>query len=227
MISVKYLRDNLNSELRKGQGGYFSDEEFNGFLKSAQVTAFEYFINEKAKASKQAVDALSPFLKSETLTYTNGIADFPTDYYHSDTMLFTWVENECDGIVIEQIPMPFITQSEYSAYIKDALRKPNIRKKRVYYSFLNGKIEAYPKSITSSDFIYYRPPNEAIYASNIITTPNGSFEQFDALSSVDLEWNVAQQEVFMDLLLFYSGISLRENSVVQYAQIKQKEGLIR
>jgi hypothetical protein len=226
-ISVEYLRNNLNSELSKGQAGYFSDEEFNDFLKSAQITAFEYYMNKKMKASKQVEDALSPFLKRETLSYTNGVSPFPTDYYHSDTMFYKWTQNTCNGLVEEDLPVPFITQSQYSGYISDYLRKPSIAKKRIYYSFINNKIEVYPKSITNTDFVYYRPPQEARYASNIIGTPNGDFEQFDAANSVDLEWNVAQQEDFMDLLLFFSGISLRESEIVSYAKMKQQENLIR
>lgn len=233
MISVKYLRDNLNSELSKGQAGYFSDEEFNDFLKSAQITAFEYYTNKKLKASKQVVDALSPFLKREGLTFTNGVSPFPTDYYHADTMFYKWIKNNCAGIEEEDLPVPFITQSQYSSYIKDALRKPNINKKRIYYSFINNAIEVYPKSVTNTDFVYYRPPQEARYASTIVSTPNGDFEQFippdplNPLASIDLEWNVAQQEDFMDLLLFFSGISLRESEIVQYAQKKQQENFIK
>jgi hypothetical protein len=142
-------------------------------------------------------------------------------------MTYNWSKNTCDGLLTAEIPVDYLDVNEVNYTLIDPIRKPNINRKIVRYSTWNNKLQFYPRSITSANIVYLRIPTTPEYVSVIVPTPNGDFQQFAPPPvSTDLEWNEQETQNFIDLMLFFQGIVIRENSLIEYARLKQKEGLI-
>jgi len=225
LISVKYIRDTVSDLATKGQSGRLTDAEFNNLLEAAQNTIYEYYYK-RFEDTQQILDALQPFIKKTTLTVLSGMADIPIDYVHKLAMTYNWSKNTCDGVINLEIPVDYLNVNEVNYTLSDPIRKPNLNKKIVRYTTYDNKFQFYPRSITSANLVYLKKYSEAKYSSTIRPSPNGDFQEFDPLNSDDLEWNQQETQNFVDLILFYQGVIIRENELIQYARIKQKEALV-
>ena len=225
-IQVQYLRNNLNTLIAKNQSGGFTNAQFNDWLKSAQVMLFNYYLEMKIRDAKEAVNALETFFKNQVITFTSGTAAKPTDIYLEDSWLYRWSKNTPTGIQVEMIPIIYKSMSEITELDRNPLAKASIVKKRLYWTYLNNRFKVYPSTVQTAELFYYREPAAAIYATTDVVTPNGTFQQYDPNTSVDLEWNVTEQENFIDLLTFFAGLPLRESAIIQFVQSKQKEALV-
>lgn len=225
MIDVRYIRNTISDLSAKGQSGRVNDLEFNNLLQAAQTTLFEYYYK-VFESTQKILDALKVFIKKVTLPVNNGECDYPQDYVHKLAVTYTLIKNTCKGIIQEEIPVDYMEINEVNYTLIDPIRRPNLARKIVRYSTWNNKIQVYPRTVKSINLIYLKKPVVPKYASVIIQTPNGDFEQYDPINSVHLEWDEQETQNIIDLMLFYHGIVIRENALIEYARLKQKESLI-
>ena len=224
-ISVQYLRDQDANLAAKNQAGYITDDEFNGNLRSAELTLYEYYFR-LFEQSSQIVDALNPFIAEVQIPLVNGVGDFPTDYKHRLEIGYTWVQNNCATPKIEEIPVDYMQANEEREVLSSFIRKPSIPKKRIRHTFKNNQIYVYPKEVREINFKYLKTPIFGLYVSTLVSNANGDFEQFDPVASRDLEWPEQETNNILDLLTFYRGIELRSSDLIQFAKMKQKNALI-
>lgn len=226
-ISVQYLREQDANLAAKNQAGYITDSEFNGNLRSAELTLYEYYFR-IFEQSSQIVDALNPFIVETTIQLTNGIGDFPSDYRHRLEVGYTWMKNDCysGAPKIDEIPVDYMQANEEREVLSSAIRKPSIEKKIIRHTFKNDKIYVYPKEVREINFKYLKEPVFGVYASTLVSNANGDFDQFDPANSIDPQWPVQETNNLLDLLTFYRGIELRSTALIEFARLKQKNALI-
>jgi len=225
-VNINFIYDSARALWAKDKSGYFPISVFNNWAASAQVMLFEYYLNMKTENDKDTVNALEPFFIKQDIAFTNGIASQPTNLYKQSTWIYTWSRNTPTGIEVQPLPIIYKSLSEISEIYRNPLAKPSIIKKRLYWTYVNGDFQVYPTTIQKADLYYYRQPNAAIYSTTTLTTPNGTTQIYDPLTSVDFEWNQSEQENLLDLITFYAGLPLRESAIIDFVKAKQKEALV-
>lgn len=229
-ISVNYLRERVRSLASKGQAGYTTNQDFNLGLQSAVWTLFEYW-TKQFEQTRRIADALQEFINRTTITTTNGNANLPDDYVHELETWVKWIDNQCkNGPDIQFCPADYMNTDEVAKTLKSNIRKPSVDKGIFRFTIDGGKFYGYPENVTEWEFKYLAKPNipknngiPNYYVTTLQSNPQGDFEQFDATNSTDIPFPEHQTENFVDLLLFYLGIEIKDNAIVQYAQLKSTE----
>jgi len=85
--------------------------------------------------------------------------------------------------------------------------------------YQNRKFEIYPANISKIDHVYLRLPSQPVFAYTVSTIGQ---EVYDAGNSTQLEWDEWMHYKFYMLILKEMGINLRENQVIEYAQLEMQ-----
>ena len=236
-VSVQYVKERVDTLASVGQAGYDTTQEFNLGLKSAQTTMFEYYVKQ-FRATQRIHDALRPFEVSVNLTLTPALdtstTPLPSNYGHELEVSYRKVINNCDPPIIRRVPSVEMYAHEEAYTVNDPVRKPSLAKNIIRHTYKNGLIHVYPKELTNIDYKYLRLPIVPLntsglpnwYVTIINITPTDDSEAYDPVNSTDLEWPEQEGENFVDLLLFYLGVQIKDNPIVEYARLKQKENWV-
>jgi len=224
MIKIDYLKSRVEQLARKARGaGYASKDEFNSDIAEAQTASFEYYL-QIFEQTKKVSDALIPFIVEATLTLdSKGKVVFPPDYRHWLEVGYNYVVNSDCGEEPEQqwCPVDYMRAHEEKYTLRSAIRKPSITKKIFRWTSKNNMIYVYP-AVQNIEFKYFKNPPAAVWDSTITSTPTGDAELYDAANSTDLIWNEAELSSFVDVLLAYLGIQIKDTELVQFAMSKRQ-----
>ena len=220
MINVNFLRQRTEDLARKHSSGWETTDEWNRHLSDSQIILFNFYYSIFEK-TRRVSDALSPFIKNESITLTQGIGVLPADYCHLNDVCIASAINptECGEEPSETIyECPALRRNERSETLSSSIRKPSIAKNIYRHEVEFPNIRVWPKETPSASLNYFRKPNEAIWAGglNAIT----GIETYNAASSIDLEWGATEQGNLLDLMLLHKGLAIRENELIQWAGAK-------
>ena len=149
---------------------------------------------------------------------TGGVLPYPSDYAHRDTVVYRY--SKTINKVATELPRPVeILRDAQAAERRGNYTKRPTVKDPIGVMRQDG-IYIYPKTITSVDFYYWRWPREPSF---VYVTEDG-YITYDALSSVEFEWPEDEHNTLNSMMLTYIGVNLRENEIVQYSGLKQKQG---
>lgn len=103
-INVNEIKTRVESLAKKSQKGYLSSDDFNSDLKDANLTLFEFYVDEFER-TQRILDGLLPFIKETTISLTpsafSAIGNYPSDYAHDLELGVLKVtnnpENDCKG----------------------------------------------------------------------------------------------------------------------------------
>ena len=214
----------------KEQKGFIPSRKFNRYAERAQMEVFmqrygnphQYQpgrpVPPVAYGMTQKIhDDLRPFIQKVTLNLNRyGQATYPKDYVHASSFRYTLSHNEGKH---EQVAIKVIPDDKLAYRLSSRIVEPT-RQQPVCVLYDNF-IQFYPENLVGIVFTYLRQPKVPRWGFTVI---NGR-EVYDAANSVDWEFpDEVHNEICMKVLS-YVGIKLRENDLLQYAELKNQQGV--
>jgi hypothetical protein len=213
MIDVQELYLNRQDLLRKDHAGWISGEEYNRRLVLCQEILFDYYVQMTDERRKQ--NALAPFLSEKQLPKVDGFWQLPADFKE---IIEIWAAQAPEGCKPDEaqyrtVDIPAADELGFS--INSPIRGYSEKRGRYGAEVYSTRIRVWPTAF--SGFVklrYYREP----------ATPNRSFtydpvevvEEYDSTTSTQLEWPPSEMQEFLDLLLLFDGVVLRDTALYQW-----------
>jgi len=148
----------------------------------------------------------------------NGVLPYPTNYAHRDTVSYNFTKTINHVATILPRPVEILKEAEFSS------REGNYTKRSTTSNPIgvvrsNG-IHIRPITITAVDFHYYRWPVDPVFS----YTLGDGYITYVPSTSTEYEWPPDEIMTLTSMILQYIGVSLRESDIVQYSELKKKEG---
>lgn len=224
MIDVQELYLNRQDLIRKDHSGWISGEEYNRRLVLCQEILFDYYVQLADERRKQ--NALGVFLSEKRLPKVDGFWQFPEDFKE---IIEIWAAQSkgCTPEDAEYAPVDIPAADELGFSITSPIRGYSAKRGRYGAEVYNDKARIWPTSF--SGFVklrYYRKPVTperafAYDAANLV-------EVYDSASSTQLEWPASETQEFLDLLLLFDGVVLRDTTLYQWVSSRnliEQQGL--
>lgn len=218
MISVQTLFQRVNTDLvLKGLGGFANNQVFNRSVNDAQNILFEYYA-EKFRMSQKVADALRPFIEYADILISSGSFAFPSDYRHLLDVSYKLSTNTGGEPTTEYHQMREKAQNE----TRNAFRKPMAGKPKTYaYELSSDGNFVYPSSLTGSVRVkYLRTPVSANRA--VVVNATTDDEDYTTTGTVNLEWPEQELTNFIDLLMYFKGVEIRESDLISWVSGKKQ-----
>lgn len=204
--------------MSKDHSGYFDNDEFNRLLKLSENTLFEYYLA-VFERSRVLSAPISPFKTEADLSISGGVYPFPNNYRHR-IELMAKVVDVVDGVVtITQYPAYFLNAGSIGMTITSPIRKPSITKRKFNFEENENGFILYPSGTYPVRLVYFRDITYAVRAVTINDTTLQ--EDYDSDSSTQPEWSDSEFDNLVDLMLFYKGLRVRENAVIEWVAAKK------
>lgn len=217
MISTAKLWERLQALSKSGTSGYFTQDEFNSNLYSAQYSVLSVCCDNYENNSKVS-DYLINHIKEVSVTTVTGgrlYADMETslpDYYRSLAL------NYISGGV--ENPSIKIAVNEEGMYLTSAVRKPDLSKGRTLYVIKGGSPVVLPKqSGLSMNFTYCAKPEEAKIVFTTAEDEDNDYLVIDGAETIDINFPEGLFNLFVYYMLEAMGIEQKENLLLEYSQL--------
>lgn len=147
----------------------------------------------------------------------SGTISYPSDFFIVDEIRYVY-QRTIDGVTIS-IPKPAqeLTEREYSDRAGNFTKKPTTE--NPVYVLRSGGIYIYPVTIVQVQFSYLRYPIDPVfdYVQETGYITEGS-------SPTEYEWGRHLHPLLSMKILSHLGINLRENQMLQYAEMYKERG---
>lgn len=216
MISVDSIYNRVNLDLsRKDKTGYTSNAEFNRDIAQAQVVLMNFY-HRRYQAEKHFSEAVVPFKVPVDLTVSGGRATLPDNFRHMISVHATIVDSSCeDQPKSRVVPLEPIKDGA-NGILSGGIYSPDLDLGIAWYERFNSYLTIHPSELKKVTLTYLRDPAAATRAVDIDTV--NDLETYNAANTVDLEWPDQEYSNFVSLLMFFKGVSLKENILIQFAQ---------
>ena len=220
MISPLFIFNRVASLSKKDKAGYMSAEEFTDDLNQAQEILMEFYYD-RFERTQKIVDSLLPFIKEVNLQINEGTVQFPEDYRHRVEVYYNLTQKQCNAPPkLMKCPMPHLHINERAETLRSSVRRPSLKKKIFFHSFVNDSMQVFPEDLLGSvGFTYITNPPAAKYAVDIDVFNDE--ENYNAANSIDLLWNAQDSEEIVSIMLLFKGIQVRESALIQWVNEKQ------
>jgi len=177
--------------------------------------------------NRRISDSLLPFKKETVINISNGVGTFPSDYQYLDAFRVRYFVNpatcppENDG-VLRYASVDILQEMEWADRTSSPIDFPTYE-----YPILRFKsattVEISPRLIPRVEMIYLAKPLPFYWGRTLV---NGRYV-FDPTDPANqpLQWYEVDQNQVLIRVLSYYGISIREGDLMQYAELKMKEGI--
>lgn len=217
MININQIRQSVYRDLRKDRSGNpLKPSEFGDAVYDAAMRVFHR--HKRVWEQTQTISELiGGFLKGQTISFVDGIAEVPEDYLHFSSITGLTVEVEGCSTVLEEEITDLLRDDQFiyrkkSTLIPPSITRPICRKMGETQDYPNGYLQLLPKSITSGRLHYLRKIARPVWGYNLV---NGD-PVYDPATSVDLEcFREDHIPLIVDEVLVRLGITLREAPIVQ------------
>jgi hypothetical protein len=200
-MTIEHVFDTITLILNKNRRGFVKTSQ-----KVTAVTAamYDYFAFEVEQYRKTGFTpaAVKKFVKPATLTLTNGMANLPTDFVQEVTF-----ETSCGSQGV------FLTPEEFKDRVHSSILDPD--QQNPIAKIENDKIVVAPDEFTDVSLIYFRIPNEFVYA--VTVSGDGRSETFDEGSSTDMEFSLEDSGDIIRRALLYLGVAFQNQEALQLA----------
>ncbi len=205
---IKNMHDLVDLLTAKGKTGYFPRVDIDLAVYAASKDLFdkEYDVYQ---ATKKITDSMGVFLSNPTTMTVDGFGqvNIPADYLHATSITggtVGWPVSEMD-------------EATLALRINDPLCPPTAE--YPICKFYKTYIQFYPITLTGIKMTYLKNPIQPVYAYDVVD----GREVYDDAASVDIEWNVTDQNKVTMRALEILGITLSEQDLTQFAMVKSKE----
>jgi hypothetical protein len=205
---IKNIHDLVDLLTAKGKTGYIPRVDIDLAVYAASKDLFDVEYS-KYQTSKKITDSMSVFL-SDPMTLTVdvlGQEDIPDDYLHATSITGGTYGN----------PVREMDEATLALKRNDPLCPPDAE--YPICKFYKDYIQFYPITLTNIKLTYLKNPIQPVYAYTI----EDDREVYDDASSVDIEWNVTDQNKVTMGALQILGVTLSEQDLTQFAMVKAKE----
>lgn len=240
MININDFKIFLFNVANKNGRGTITPSQFNSFAEQGLMAWYNQKIGMKdsngvpismvdinqlniedlndIREERRLLSHLGTVLIPDGTTYDlNG--DLAPAYWTFGSLTFDYHQNKNGEKSITERPIEIVKDNEWGKRTSSTIVAPNM--KRPIAKFLSGKLSVRPKALTSVNLTYLRYPKVPVWNYTIV---NGR-PVYDSASSVDME---APKEAFNNiamLCLGFMGINLREQDLVQYANLNENKGI--
>lgn len=223
--AYEFVKDLANKE----QKGFIPSATFNRYAERAQMEVFmqrygnprEYQpgrpIPRITYSSTQKIhDDLRPFIRKIVLHLDRlGRASYPEDYIHLSSIRYTVTKNGRH----EQVAVKVTPDDRLAYRLSSRLVAPT--KEYPICAMFDHYIQFYPENLVGINFTYLRQPMVPKWAFTIVNNR----EVYDAGNSLDWEFRDQVHNEICMKILSYIGIHLREGDLLQYAELKNQQGI--
>lgn len=213
-------------------GNIITPERFNQLIKVVNIDLFrqKYGIpeeyqpgrpvpNEYADITLKNTDDLKAFKERlAARAVTNGIMLYPEDYAHRDTIVYNYSKTINKVATTLPKPVEILRESEFAAREGNYTKGPTLA--NPIGVMRSDGIHIRPITITACDLNYYRFPVDPEFA----YTQGDGYITYDAANSTETEFPADEHLTLARMMLSYIGVNLRESDLVQYSELKLKEG---
>ena len=214
-------------------GNIVTPGKFNELIKVANIDLFrkKYGLPEEYKPGrpvpneyvdvtlKNMDDLRRKFHKTIINTpVADGVLPYPLDYAHRDTIRYNYTKSINGEDVVLPKEVEILRGAQMSERLGNYTKRPTT-KNSCGELRLDG-IYIYPTTINVVDFHYFRFPNNPEFAYTI----SDGYAVYNPSASTELEWPVDEHITLTRMVLQYVGVNLRESDIVQYSELKLREG---
>lgn len=226
MISVNSLWEQVRDLTRKDHAGYTSTDEFNRMLNLAQQQLTQYYLDQ-AESDADVERNLNHLVKSVELSPSaTQVYDQPADYRKRKSIRVKVVETGgATGPVVSEHPCTYMRDSEVGMTLTSPTRRPSLAKRIFRFEDLTGQFKLWPSVFAGKIILKYYANPVAASRGYVLNTGTQE-EEYDVGTTTDLAWPESEVTNFVDLLLLYKGIALRESELVQWVQAKKSQGVL-
>lgn len=206
--------------INKNQNGYLGPDEFNRLINQASYARFNelygkpeqyaganFPIAKIAYARTQEIsEKLSPFIVSDTVAVSSGIAAVPDDLVHAVALRSG--TNTVKRVEFDRL----------ASYLNSSIDNPTAD--FPIYVQIENTYKIYPSTINSVNLDYLKLPGEAVWA----YTMSGNRPVYDPTNSIDLEWSTDEINNIVMKVLSMFGISVKDQQLVNYAEAQKAQG---
>lgn len=228
MIDVNAIYDFVNYQLNKSvSGNSLSPTEFNLGLEWSNLEYFKlkYGLSEDYQVGRPVAPVtyeISQKIMSDMRTLRtvlggknapamavdiNGWADIPSDYLHVSTIKY-------NGNIVEVLREDFLGDR-----LNNSIKYPS--KTNPICVFQENYIEFYPKDLGFVEFSYLRLPQTPVWGYTIVNDQ----PVYNPATSVQSEFPQDCLSDIANLILGYSAKDLRDQLMIQQAELRKKEGI--
>ena len=223
--AYEFIKDLVN----KDQKGFVPSAKFNRYAQRAQMEVFmqrygnpkeyqpERPIPKVAYAMTQKIhDDLRPFIQQATLHLNKyGQAFYLSDYVHPSSISYTVTKKGKH----QRVPVKVVSDDKLAYRLSSRLVAPS--KEYPICALYAQYLQFYPENLVAPNFTYLRQPKVPQWGFTIV---NGR-EVYDPANSVDWEFPDEVHNEICIKVLSYIGIKLRESDLLQYAELKNGQGI--
>jgi hypothetical protein len=172
------------------------------------------------EVTQKISDDLRQFKKTANVILdSQGKANLPSDYVHTISLQYVAALNTDSGVQKQYIPIDVIPEDkEYyrlgSSIVPPTKKYPVAVLKSTYY-------QVYPIDISTIKISYLSQPVAPVWGYTMVK----GRPVYNAATSVDFNWPDVAINDIVTRMCSYIGISIKDNELLEYTQIKEKEGL--
>jgi hypothetical protein len=147
-----------------------------------------------------------------------GVLPYPVNYAHRDTVTYSFTKIINGVATVLPIPVEVLREEQFNERNGNYTKRPTTA--NPIGVVRSDGIHIRPLTITSVDYAYYRFPIAPVFAYVI----GDGFITYDSAMSTEYEWPIDEHMTLTSMILQYIGVNLREADIIQYSELKKKEG---
>jgi hypothetical protein len=225
-MNLQEILNFVNLQVNKDQSGNaLNKEEYNLCLKVANIEYFNWLYGLPQdyqpgrpiprvayEMNSYVTDSLKNFkikmggTDAPMFVDSNGKSPYPEDYVHESSIRF------------QNSKVEIVKDDHVGDRLEHSIMKPEMKYPIVV--FYSDHLQFYPKNLGKVEFTYLRMPTTPIYASTIVNDGH----VYDAANSTELEWPKSNHPDFLQFVLEYVAVNLREGMVYQNTLRRKAQG---
>jgi len=237
MMTLEQIRDLIiliSSE--KGNDVNYGPEEFCDLIHLAQLRHYKrklglpeeyspgvplprqaFEINQRITEDMRRFKVINGYGITEPKFVNKGVLAIPKDYFIVTGLSYNYYLKNFNEILPRKIEI--LSDLEYNDRVTSLVKRPTNMFPVATVS--GSKILIYPDKISHVDFTYLRLPKKPVWK----VIDNDGFYEYDAVNSVNVEWNDLNIIDIVSIMLSDIGIKTKQQDVLQYAEKLKEKGI--
>lgn len=234
-VSVNQVKQIVDTIANKNQSGIWSTAEYNTIFAAVNYDFLKYRIglpelyqvgNPQPPVSYQITQKITDdvrFLikKVDIVKDSNGYFPIPADYFAFSSWRYKYIENsDCgEAPYFKDYPIETLSDNELVDALDNTIAPPTLVYPKLAYYGLGALV--YPQEINRVICTYVRTPVTPVWGYTLVDDE----PIYNSALSTDFEYPSSCLNDLSILCLKYLGINIRDESLVNSALVRQKDGV--